>query len=486
MRATTPSPGRFASARGAIGRWLVAGVIGLLLGAYVVAFSTLPLSWTLAATTLVLVPFVVMVVGHVEKLLLGIIIVEIPLGIDDHLWYQEAAAELGAVGGLNVSLTTFCLALLYALWLAQLLAKFAAPTPHLLRESLPLMSYLALTALSLFVAPNAALAGFYMVMLLQAFLIYLYVIHWVRTREDVRFVATTLLAGLALQGLIIIGVRFAGLDLNVASISTQVNEGFGLRGGGTLGSPNGAAGYLSLLLAPALGVLMSRWGWRRGLAALALALGCVALLVTQSRGGWAAFALSGTLYYGVAWWRGWLSLRVHVVALVAVLAFAFTFQNDVVTRLSGDDSGAAYSRIPLMKLTFGVIQDAPLLGVGVNNFAVTLKDYLTPEFGREWAYTVHNKFLLIWAESGPAALVAFLWFLAATLRRGWRVSARGGPLAPLALGLTVALVGHAAHMNVDIFTDRPYVQMLWLLAGLIVAISRVEGARRGARQAAAR
>ena len=39
-----------------------------------------------------------------------------------------------------------------------------------------------------------------------------------------------------------------------------------------------------------------------------------------------------------------------------------------------------------------------------------------------------------------------------------------------ALGFTAAILGHMAHMFVDLFNQRWQVQLLWLIAGLITAI----------------
>lgn len=457
-------------------QWMVAGVVGMVLGICVVGFALLPQRWAPLFILVVLSPFILMIAGNVEKFLLAIILLEIPLGVDINFAYREAAAALGAVGGFNLSLTTLCLAFLYALWLAQLLAKAATPPPLLIRKSLPLIAYIAIVALSAGVARDTTLASFYVFMLLQALLLYIYVVKAVRTREDVRFVVFLLLTSLALQGLIIVGVRLTGIDLEIASVSTRVDADFGLRGGGTLGSPNSAAGYLTLLLAPALSVLIAQWGrWAKWLAVFAFGLGGAALFITQSRGGWAAFATSVTLFYLLAWRRGWLSPKVHFAAIAVVLMLAVVSQGDIVNRLSGNDHGAAYSRVPLMRLAFQMIGDNLLLGVGANNFVIALPQYITPDFSREWLYTVHNKYLLVWAEAGTGALMAFVWFLAATLWRGWqgwRLNDR--LLSSLSLGFMVAIVGHMVHMTVDIFNDRPHVQMLWLIAGLITAISSME------------
>ena len=99
----------------------------------------------------------------------------------------------------------------------------------------------------------------------------------------------------------------------------------------------------------------------------------------------------------------------------------------------------------------------PILGIGVNNYVAALPRY-EATFAGDWLYTVHNKYLLVWAEAGIGGLVAFLWFLAATVRRGRSLWKERDPLlSPLALGLTAAFVGQMMHMAVDIFSSRSQV-----------------------------
>jgi putative inorganic carbon (HCO3(-)) transporter len=98
-----------------------------------------------------------------------------------------------------------------------------------------------------------------------------------------------------------------------------------------------------------------------------------------------------------------------------------------------------------------------------------------PEIRSEWFYTIHNKYLLEWVELGVLGLAAFLWFLLSTIRRGWSTWQRQDRLlAPLSLGLILAIVGQMVHMSVDVFNSRPQVQSLWLCAGLVIALSRIE------------
>jgi O-antigen ligase len=112
-----------------------------------------------------------------------------------------------------------------------------------------------------------------------------------------------------------------------------------------------------------------------------------------------------------------------------------------------------------------------VLGVGMNNFTVRMLDYASLGVAGFWMYAVHNNFLLIWAETGTGALMAYLAFLATTLWRGWKCwLAQDHLLSPLALGFSLAIVGHMVHMLFDLFNGRGPMQALWFNAGLVTAL----------------
>ncbi|MEW5961182.1 MAG: O-antigen ligase family protein [Chloroflexota bacterium] len=402
---------------------------------------------------------------------MAIIILDIPLQLDVYLNYQTEAAALGAFGGLNISITTAALIILYALWFSGLLIRADSQPRLSLRSSLPLLPYLGFVALSLVIARDVTLSLFQIVFLWQTFLLYLYIAASIRTRGDVTFIVKMLLICLAFESLIMIGVYFTGHDLNMSGISTKVDADFGRRAGGTFQSPNSAAAYLSLLLAPAFSLLLTdSERWMKRLAALAFGLGTIALILTLSRGGWLALLLAGAMLYLAAWRRGWLapSTRVAVAAVVGLLALIFYVF--VFSRVSRDDGG----RLILMDLAFRIIRDHPLSGVGANNFVLLIRRYATPDIENAWLYTVHNMYLLIWAETGLGGLLAFVFFLVVTLQRGWQCwKLQDRFLSPLALGFAAAIMGHMAHMFLDFFNDRPDTQLLWLISGLIVAMNKM-------------
>ncbi|MDP8923312.1 MAG: O-antigen ligase family protein [Chloroflexota bacterium] len=462
---------------------VIAGALGTGLGAYTVGISTLESRWLVLLLAAATVPFVVMIVGNLRKLLLAVLLLDVPLQIDTHLNFRTELAELGALGGWNVSVTTLALLGLYALWAMELLARRRHPVRPAIRASLPLGLYVAVAALSILVSYDLELAGVEVFLLGQMFLVYLYVVSTVRTRRDLLFVVALLVAGLAFEGLLMVLLRFGGETIRIPGLMARVDvstaaQGNAYRLGGTIGGANPAAAYLSLLLGPTLGILLAPLGrWYRRLALLALGFGVLALILTLSRGGWLAFALTASIVGGLAIRRGWLSPSVPFVAAGVAAILVFALQDVVIARLVQDDQGSAHSRIPLMALAFRIIQDHPLLGIGANNFAPVMLDYVTlnfSEYGGDWLFVVHNKYLLVWAETGLVGLLAFVGFLATTLVRGWRGWQLGDPLlSPLALGFTAAIAAHLLHMAVDLFSGRPQVQTLWLCAALIAVIDRL-------------
>jgi O-antigen ligase len=472
--------------------WVAAGGVGLALGVYAVGVAgldTVPDSLLPLLLVAAPGPFAALIVGDVRRLLLAAVLVDLPLQLDTHLGYRDDVASFGALVGWSVSLTTMALAGLYFLWILRTLAGVGPLVRPAIRASLPLAGFVVADALSMLAAQDVTLAAFEAFLLAQLYLLFLYVASWVRTRRDLVFVVTLLVAGLAFEGLLMLASRFAGETVRIPGLMARVDVGLpgqAIRAGGTVGGANVAAAYTSILLLATLGVLLTTLSRRhKQLALVALGLGAAALLATLSRGGLISFALGATVFCLFSIWRGWLSPVVPVGSVVVVGALVLLLQDLVLSRFVADDQGSAQARIPLMVLAMSIVDDHPLLGIGANNFALVMMQYVTPnfsEYGGDWLYVVHNKYLLIWAESGTVGLVAFLAFYVSAIWTGWRGwLLEDRLLSPLALGLMAALVGHLFHMSVDLFTDRPEWETLVMCAAVLSAIVGVaRGERAGA------
>ena len=414
------------------------------------------------------------IVWNVERLLWALLLIDIPFGIDVNLLYREAEGRLGAVGGLNISLTTLYLLALYFLWLLQSLAR-SAPSPKMyLRQSWPLLLYLGFLGLSVPGALDKQLSIFELALLVQMLLLYIYFSNRVQSRADLIFVLSCLTLGLGLQSAIVLIVQLTGLDFSVASISTRVDAAlnYGSRAVGTFGSPNGLAAYLMLVLGPSASLLFVPLKRRyKVIIGSCIATGILSLILTESRGGWLGFGLATLVIYLASWRRGYLPRRANIAILSITLVAALMLQPVIVARFSAEDTGVDNGRVPLNVLALELVRDNPVFGVGTNNYILAVQDYLTPAYANTWIYTVHNKFLQIWSEAGPLALLAYLSFLITligTALQLWRLNQPLSAIVALSIGATIC--GHILHMQLDIFTGRVYVQTLWLLAALLTAL----------------
>jgi putative inorganic carbon (HCO3(-)) transporter len=449
------------------------------LGTVPIAIRRQPAFGVSSLVLALLSPYLALRVGYVQKALFAIVILDIPFQIGTHLYYREADAVSGALAGLSMSATTFALFVLYVSWFLQTLENrshgFRSPT----RLNLPLLSYLGFTALSLVAARDVRLSSFELFLLLQMYLVFLYVANFVGSRKDVLFVVFFLLVGCLAESLLMIALRLATVPSGLwgpvhLRVDTQVN-GELTRVGGTVGSPNEAGAYLSLMLSLAVSVLFTDAGRKyKWLAAAALAFGGTALIFTFSRGAWISLVTAIVLFCFSVWRRNGSSLKAPIAVVATLFLLYLPFHSAVEARLLADDNGSAESRIPLMNLAFRIIADNPILGVGSNNFSAAMDSYLTSEFRRGFLYTVHNKYLLVWSEIGIAGLLAYLAFLFGALRKGWACwKQNDGLLSTLALGFTAAMIGNMVHQSVDIFHDRAVTQLLWLVAGLLFAMHGV-------------
>jgi putative inorganic carbon (HCO3(-)) transporter len=425
-------------------------------------------------------PLVFLTTESAQKVLLAVVILDIPIQFGTHLFYHESNAMMGALGGWNLSATTIALTALYLSWLVRILAKRDSEALSSLHMNLSLVLYFAATVISIAVAQDTALALFEVFLVAQACLVYFYVANSIRTRRDVMFVVSMLLVGCLLEGIVVIAIKlfltpettWNGPIHIYADLAPLTGA---MRVGGTVGSPNTAAAYFSLLLAIAAGSLLTQIGFvHRWLAVAVLAFGSVALILTFSRGGWIALLTAIAVIFFFARRQRRSSLKVPIAILLILAMIYVPFHSLISARMLGDDKGSAESRIPLNKLAFRMIGDNPLLGVGANNFTVAMPRYLTSEFRSEFLYTVHNTYLLIWTEVGIAGLLAYLAFLLGTLRKGWQCWRFADPLlSPLALAVMAGIAGHMLHQGVDIFSDRPIQQLLALVAGLLAAMRRI-------------
>ena len=261
-------------------------------------------------------------------------------------------------------------------------------------------------------------------------------------------------------------------DLEAGHSATRV--------GGTLGHPNHLARFLGFVLPLALAIFVSPMGkWSRRLAALTLLAAGIALITTLSRAAWIGVAAGSALVFYAALKRQELrgmAFRSLRLVMVLIVPMVLVNLNTLITRFSGDDQGSFATRGPMARVAAHVIEDNPVLGVGIGNYRLSLPNYGDPESPFTFQAKVHNVFLLVAAEMGIPSLLLLLAILLVTIRMCFRMMrAQSSQNAILSAGLAGGILAFCIHSMVD-YAEISRLPILWFYVGLVWAMMRLEGA----------
>ena len=309
---------------------------------------------------------------------------------------------------------------------------------------------------------------------------FLLVMTTVTTERTLRWVLMAFVAGAVLS--VVIGVADG-------SFTGEADGGARLEGGA--GDPNYLAASIvaaAVIAVSLLALRISTFG--RWLLAAALAVLVVGLVSSGSRGGFLAAAAALVLSL-----IAFKNRRASVLAVTALVlgAGALAFLNvpgawDRVTDFD-DNNG----RSSLWTVGARMWEDAPVTGVGLNNFFTHSGEYIREpgtlehvQLVVEQPHVPHNTYLQILAENGIVGLALFLALcggcLATAVSTARRLDARANfGLATVSRGVIVATASIlAASMFLSAATDK----RLWLLLALSAALAASTSARSGERSRA--
>jgi O-antigen ligase len=403
-----------------------------------------------------------------------------------------AEEHLGGPPGFFHTLFDLPLSLLYGVWLAGVALRRAS-LGHMSKVGLLLLALIGWAGVSLYAAPSPQFGLYELSRLWIMWLGFHYVSNRLKGPADWRAAGAALLAGAFLESVLALLQVWRNETFGLTLIGSGESLGYFVgnsgavsRAVGTFNDPNAFALYLNLVT-PVILALMLLAPVRllsRLLLCAVFATALVALIVSYSRAGWGALAASTALMLGA----GWRRLKVTsattfgvAATLATILACALLLRGNIRDRLGGEDRGAAYSRVPLMKVALNAIEAHPVAGVGLNNYGLVMQRYdNTPE---QIAYTfktvVHSSYLLVAAETGLVGLGLFLWLSALVCWKGIAVGRRDTRAwsVALRLGLGCACVGFLVHIAVEpIYLGHQLFFVYWAFAGLIVSLADPQAA----------
>lgn len=242
--------------------------------------------------------------------------------------------------------------------------------------------------------------------------------------------------------------------------------------------PNTLALYLSrtLPLFGALGLALGpRTGGVRAHVYLAgAALMGVTMLLSGSRGGWLAVAVSALVIAALLRRWKWL-LPAAVAGIVGVAGLALTGQ-DRLRDMFTPGRGSADTRARLWRAAIEEIGKSPLWGTGLGNVRWMRRYIPRQRLEGTELIDAHNLFLDFGAKLGIIGLLAILWLLA---RFYWIVLSvyrrSEGETRALAVGILAAMTAALAHGMVDAFYfGLPFAVLFWLFLGIAESLAATE------------
>ncbi len=383
----------------------------------------------------------------------------IPINLDFNLFYRP---HVGGAPSITVNLTLLALAGFFVLWYYRAVSGFQ---PVILTLHRPIAwSGVVLLVVPLFSLVNAAhpelvwLEWFRLLCMVAAMfaLMSLQSDHLIRIWVFVLSLQVLIQATLA-------GAQYGlkrSLGLGMFGEEALVAQNIGHvvnRATGTIGHPNILSYFFEILLPVMFALALARQpAGRRLWYAVVCVAGIGGILTTLSRGSWLTLPVSFLAVFALTYGGRIVRVKAMVGAfivgcgLLAALYFAYP---TIEKRFTHTDYKSAQSRMPLNRAAWSIIEQFPVTGVGLNNFAETFKRHDTTGYSRifrGYRHVVHNLHLWIWTETGTVGLLAFLAPFVVTI---W-VALRHAPRAPpvpraIMVGIAAGLFAHLMHGMVD-------------------------------------
>lgn len=333
-------------------------------------------------------------------------------------------------------------------------------------------------------------------------LIFVIIADTIRSDRHIKEVMLALSAGLALQLAMVAAQQTTGvyIELAGAKMANPGNLVFIGEGGlhtfrptGFLNHPIMLAGYLVLLLLPLFALVLAgrrRLGRAWAVSVLLFFGAACALILTLARSGWVAFGIAVLCFLSLGFMKGLVSrqqiIGMTLLAAIALAAISIAYP-PAILRLTESDQRSSEGRLLMIDQASLIVTRNPVIGVGLGGYNKAARSNIPESFshvGKDFQEAlmklgvVHNKYLLLAAETGIVGLVLFLLLLWKAIAlffsvRQWRDKVS----AALGLGLACGLIGEAILYLFDHFYIDPGVELFWAFCGFLLALVRVQDVR---------
>ncbi|MFX0195088.1 MAG: O-antigen ligase family protein [Candidatus Hodarchaeota archaeon] len=437
--------------------------------------------------SVIVIPFVAIITGSPEKVLLGLLILCIPFNVDKSFFLHPE--HTGGAVGLSISIWEISLFFLFLIWISEVLLKKDQEIHFLAKWSIPIFCLIGFSILSTINSSNITLSIFEIIQLIKVYLLFFFVANYIKTEKDLRYVVCILFLTFFLECTLGIVQYISGRSFDLAILGgggekfARTFGGAAFRVSGTFGTSNAFGSYIIMLLPLILSLLFfTIKRTHRMIYGSLLIMGVISLILTLSRGAWVGFIISVTVLLLLLHSKSINKPKAFLMGsifLLTITIIVFTLRETIVLRLYSDDHGSALSRIPMMRIAFEMIKQNPVFGIGINNYIEVMANYDPTGLAYCYFHPVHNVYLQIAAEIGVFGLCIFLWFLFVLYREALQNFKKSLDFASnIRIGLIGGITALLVHsmVNNGSVGDGIFI-LFWLFTGLLVATIRMSPKR---------
>ena len=455
----------------------LASLFGLAIGTFTLSLSSYPAKLSIILVFGILFMALIVLTGFSRYFILFSLIMSLILFLDYHIINLEKTAP---VHGLTVSILDIFLVFL-------ILRKMLFPDRnHLIdrvnnglssQSKLLAVILLATFTLSFMDSNDSSLTLFGLIQYVKMVALFFFIANDLNTEFDFSFISWSLTCALALLNIFCMAQFLTKINFTISfQVITMPSWYQGdFSPVGPAGSPNVTAGQIITLLPFCLSVLLRNKNLTFRAFALVTGLSSlICLVLTQSRAAWGVFVLIFGVFLWLVCWKKLMKVRYALLILFIFAIIGGVFFVESLDKMSTNDISDPQNliaRLTLMKTSFQMIQAHPFIGVGLNNYSEVMMEYVPLFLSGEWLYLVHNKYILIWSETGTMGLIIYLLFLI-SIYRNVITYIRNQREEHSMIGISVfcSLMAFNLHMIFESYSGGAITFQFWLICGLAVAL----------------
>ncbi|MGD9503307.1 MAG: O-antigen ligase family protein [Syntrophobacteraceae bacterium] len=427
-----------------------------------------------------------------RRLALGLFAFCIPIFMAKRIYSTEYPMLTGGPSSLGLFLYDIPFILLLAAFLRDHVILRRRPT-HIPSVLISFALYAFWCGLSIANSSNVPLSVIELMWVGKLALVVLVLANVIRDRDDLTFVLVILIGGLFFQEMATFAQKFFNVWFTVSGDMQETtmqaaDSAEVFRAGGFVGPHNVQSAYYVLLIPLAFSLFLEAENLLVRVALFCtVGLGGVAVLFTYSRNGYLGLFVALAFTAVFAWLAGIFKkgdvLKLGLAGAWLGILVLLLFGKGLMDRITSMES--VILRFETDRIALNMVKNHPVLGVGLNNFAIVMadndyaptgvSDMQQTFFGGDLISTVvHNRFLLAASETGLVGLFFYLLLVVGALAASADLMRLPDKLLrAIGAGLTAAFIGAAVQMLFDIYNSDLLVTIYWSLVGVALAARRI-------------